>query len=87
MNAIQNMKSWIGALTDLGLTLLGVGYRLRLAGRRREHSVLRQCRNQHHGLCQRPRQSRPGRVDRARLHPLAVLEPLGGVAANGTRCR
>ena len=25
MNAIQNMKSWIGALTDLGLTLLGLG--------------------------------------------------------------
>ncbi len=25
MNAIQNMKAWIGALTDLGLTLLGLG--------------------------------------------------------------
>jgi hypothetical protein len=25
MNAIQNMKSWIGALTDLGLTLLALG--------------------------------------------------------------
>ena len=25
MNAIQNMKSWVGALTDLGLTLLGLG--------------------------------------------------------------
>ena len=25
MNAIQSMKSWIGALTDLGLTLLGLG--------------------------------------------------------------
>jgi hypothetical protein len=25
MNAIQTMKSWIGALTDLGLMLLGLG--------------------------------------------------------------
>jgi hypothetical protein len=25
MNAIQNMKSWIGALTDLGLMLLALG--------------------------------------------------------------
>ena len=25
MNAIQNMKTWIGALTDLGLPLLGLG--------------------------------------------------------------
>ena len=25
MNAIQNMKSWIGALTDLGLPLLALG--------------------------------------------------------------
>ena len=26
MNAIQNLKGWVGALTDLGLTLLGLGF-------------------------------------------------------------
>ena len=25
MNGIQTIKSWVGALTDLGLTLLGLG--------------------------------------------------------------
>ena len=25
MNAINNLKAWVGALTDLGLTLLGLG--------------------------------------------------------------
>jgi hypothetical protein len=25
MNAIQNLKTWVGALTDLGLTLLALG--------------------------------------------------------------
>ena len=44
MSMIQTMKSWIGALTDLGLMLLALGIVCALLVGGAEHAVLRQCR-------------------------------------------
>ena len=75
MNAIQNMKSWIGALTDLGLMLLGLGIVCALlVGGANIPFFGNVAANITAFVKDLGSQGLVG-LDRARLHPLAVLEP------------
>ena len=52
---VQTVKTWIGALTEIGLMLLALGDRLRIAGRRPNIPFFGNVVGQHHDLRQRPR--------------------------------
>ena len=79
MNAIQNMKSWIGALTDLGLMLLALGIVCALlVGGANIPFFGNVAANITTFVKDLGSQGLVG-LDRARLHPLAVRQSPDGV--------
>ena len=79
MNAIQTLKSWIGALTDLGLMLLALGIVCALLVGGQNIPFFGNVAANIMTFVKDLGGERAGRPDRTRLHPLAVLQPLDGV--------
>ena len=81
MSGLQTLKSWIGALTELGLMLLALGIVCALLVGGANMPFFGNVAGNITAFVKDLGLERPGGLDRPRRHPVAVLEPQRGMTA------